>query len=282
VNEIAQAFLAACQDEIEAPKPGNVHIYADGHGMTARDFMRSAEAAVAGLCTAGAPVGQRILAAIEATLAAVGQNTNLGIVLLCAPLAAAAEAEGDLRIELSKVLAALSRADAAAAFHAIILANPAGLGEAPRHDVRTEADTTLLQAMKEAADRDRIAFQYAFGFCDIFETGFAALAALRERKLAPPWPAVGVHLAFLAGFADSHILRKKGPTEAAFVQSEARLLHRSFIETPDPTRLLPELLGFDRKLKMRGTNPGTTADLTVATLFADRLTAGLIERRNDG
>ena len=43
-----------------------------------------------------------------------------------------------------------------------------------------------------------------------------------------------------------------------------------------------ELLAFDASLKARGFNPGTSADLTVATLFADRLRNGLPIRRNDG
>jgi triphosphoribosyl-dephospho-CoA synthase len=282
VNAIAEAFIASCRDEIEAPKPGNVHIYADGHGMNVEDFARSATAAGPGLCAAGAPVGERILAAIEATIAAVGQNTNLGIVLLCAPLAAAAEGGGELLNAVQKILAALTRADAAAAFRAILLAQPAGLGEAPSHDVRAPADTTLLEAMRAAAERDRIAFQYASGFRDIFETGFEALGDFRAKGHAAPWPTVAVHLAFLSGFADSHIVRKKGPEAAAIVQGEARHLHRAFIETSDPATMLPALLSFDRELKTHGTNPGTTADLTVATLFADRLTRSLIAEHNDG
>ena len=91
VNAIAEAFIAACRDEIEAPKPGNVHVFADGHGMTVTDFLRSAEAAAPALSNPSLPVGARILAAVEATFAAAGMNTNLGIILLCAPLAAAAE-----------------------------------------------------------------------------------------------------------------------------------------------------------------------------------------------
>ena len=39
MNAIAEAFIAACRDEIEAPKPGNVHVFADGHGMSVRDFL---------------------------------------------------------------------------------------------------------------------------------------------------------------------------------------------------------------------------------------------------
>ncbi len=282
MNAIAEAFIASCHDEIEAPKPGNVHIYADGHRMTVDDFRRSAAVAAPGLCAAGKTVGARILDAIEATIAAVGQNTNLGIVLLCAPLAAAAEASRDLRDAVRKILDGLTRADADAAFRAILEAQPAGLGEAPRHDVRAPAEVTLLEAMRDAADRDRIAFQYASSFEDVFDTGFAALEDMRGKGRGPPWLAVGVHLAFLSRFPDSHILRKHGPDLAAVVRDEAGRLHRAFIETSDPAAMFPLLLSFDRELKKRGTNPGTSADLTVATLFADRLTRGLIARRNDG
>jgi len=34
---------------------------------------------------------------------------------------------------------------------------------------------------------------------------------------------------------------------------------------------LPGLLEWDAELKCQGINPGTSADLTVATLFADKL-----------
>ena len=90
-EQIAAAFRAACLDELEAPKPGNVHVFASGHRMTAAEFVRSAEAAAAPLALPEARVGNRIRDAVEATLTLVGTNTNLGIILLCAPLAAAAD-----------------------------------------------------------------------------------------------------------------------------------------------------------------------------------------------
>src|SRR4051794_10491606 len=102
---IAAAFVAAGRDEIEAPQPGNVHVFADGHRMSVDDFMRSADAAAGPLTRPGARVGQRILGAVEATRAMVGTNTNLGIILLCAPLAAAAEiATTDLRAAVADVV----------------------------------------------------------------------------------------------------------------------------------------------------------------------------------
>ncbi|WP_026608565.1 triphosphoribosyl-dephospho-CoA synthase [Methylocapsa acidiphila] len=282
MTEIAEAFIASCRDEIEAPKPGNVHIFAAGHGMTAQEFLRSAEVSAPAISDPSASVGQRILGAIEATWASVGTNTNLGIVLLCAPLAKAAQAGGALRPALKSVLAELTRADAAAAFRAILRASPAGLGDAPRHDVRDAPDVTLLEAMQAAADRDRIAFQYASNFIDVFETGLSALAAARGRGWKEPWPTVEVYLAFLAGFPDSHIARKKGPEIAAAVQSEAKDLRNRFVGFSNPSDALPELLSFDQRLKTARLNPGTSADLTVATVFADRLARILIYRPNDG
>jgi triphosphoribosyl-dephospho-CoA synthase len=38
-----------------------------------------------------------------------------------------------------------------------------------------------------------------------------------------------------------------------------------------PSQLLPDLLAWDSSLKAAGLNPGTSADLTVATLFVYRL-----------
>lgn len=277
--EIAAAFRAACREEIEAPKPGNVHIFAGGHNMEAAHFLTSAEVSVGPIAASGASVGARVFGAVAASFEAVGMNTNLGIVLLCAPLAAAAERGGALRPALAQVLAALDRDDADQVFRAIALANPGGLGDAPRHDVHAPAETSLLEAMREAAPRDRIAYQYASDFDDIFVTGLFALAQAELRGLKPPLRAVAVYLAFLSAFPDTHIFRKFGTATAAAVRREATEMLLLFQSRRGDC--LPELLAFDASLKVRGLNPGTSADLTVATLFADRLRNGLPSRRND-
>ena len=78
-----------------ALKPGNVHDFAEGHGGSVDDFEASAHVSAPALTRCGASVGERVLGAIEAIFDVhVGWNTNLGIVLLCAPLAAAAERAG--------------------------------------------------------------------------------------------------------------------------------------------------------------------------------------------
>ena len=89
-------------------------------------------------------------------------------------------------------------------------------------------------------------------------------------------------LAFLAGFPDSHIARKNGPDAAARVQIEAMEARKRFMNAVNPADTLQDLMSFDQRLKARGLNPGTSADLTVASVFADRLTRILINRRNNG
>jgi triphosphoribosyl-dephospho-CoA synthase len=281
VDAIANAFKAACRDELDAPKPGNVHVFASGHRMTASEFVRSAEAAAGPLSLPGARVGARILGAVDATLAAVGTNTNLGIVLLCAPLAAAAEGKPpDLHARLAQVLDALDVEDAALAFRAIVRAAPAGLGRAERHDVFAPAAVTLKAAMAEAAGRDRIARQYVCAFEDVFERGEPALVAALSRSSDRAGAALAVYLEFLSAFPDSHIVRKHGMATAQEVCSTALDFRARLAPGEGRAAPLPDLLAWDAQLKARGINPGTSADLTVATLFAHRLRSILPSARN--
>ena len=90
LGAVGEAFHDSCLAELDALKPGNVHRFADDTRMSVADFERSAAAAAPVMGRAGLPVGKRILGAVEATRNAVGQNTNLGIILLAAPLASAA------------------------------------------------------------------------------------------------------------------------------------------------------------------------------------------------
>ncbi len=72
-------------------KPGNVSLHSAGHDMRAQQFLDSARASAPALFDPRAGVGARIEAAVRATRAVAGCNTNLGILLLCAPLARAHE-----------------------------------------------------------------------------------------------------------------------------------------------------------------------------------------------
>lgn len=279
--EVAAAIREACLTEIRAFKPGNVSLASPGHGMGARDFVASADAMAAVIAAPGMSVGRRILRAIEATRAEVPFNTNLGIVLLCAPLAhAVVEASGEsgLQARLQAVLAALDVNDAVLAYQAIRLAEPGGLGRAERHDVAAAPGVTLLEAMREARDRDRIARQYVTGYRDIFDAGMPAARRALTRLGSREWAAVTVYLELLARFPDSHVVRKHGGEVAAAVSREAGLLVQALGRTSDPAQEMPALEAFDRQLKARSINPGTSADMTVATLVAMDLADSLEKR----
>jgi triphosphoribosyl-dephospho-CoA synthase len=278
---IHEAFVAACLAELEALKPGNVHKYSAGHGMEIRHFEDAAMESAPWIADNTLAVGARIVGAVEASFAATGLNTNLGIVLLCAPLSAAADrADGPdtLRGRLGEVLDDLDRADAEGVYRAIALANPAGLGQVTEQDVAAPPQVTLRQAMALAAGRDRIARAYGTGFEDIFEHGLPVLEAARTKGMPETFATTKLHMSYLAAFPDSHILRKHGAAAAQAVQAEARNLE-VFWRKDDLNQALPHLAAFDRSLKEKGLNPGTTADFVVGTLFAASLIAHTATKR---
>ena len=272
---IEAAFLWACEQDVACAKPGNVSVASAGHGMHAGLFLASAQAACEPLARRGASVGARIEAAIANTRAVAGCNTNLGIVLLCAPLAAAFEADPppaslpDFEASVQAVLRALSVDDACGAYRAIALANPGGLGKTESQSVGTTPTINLRAAMTLAADRDSIARQYTEDFGDVLGFGVAAFRAAHERRAASPTALADAvlltWLGFLARWPDSHIARKHGNACAQRVSAEAA----AWLARGDARVCAPHALdGWDAALKAGGINPGTSADLTVATLFA--------------
>lgn len=272
-----QAFMWACLLDVMVGKPGNVSLQSAGHGMTAALFIGSAKASGPAIAAPGETVGNRIERAVRLTRAVAHCNTNLGILLLCAPLAAALERPtlatggapgiGALQQAVKQVLADLTVADAEAAYRAIAHASPGGLGDAPEQDVAAPPTVDLRTAMRMAAMRDTIARQYAHGFTELFDLGLPAFQAAMRHHASP---ARGLHaavletyLAWLGRFPDSHIARKHGLEVAQSVTEQARDLKKRCNDGngPDP-RVLAE---WDHALKTRGINPGTSADLTVAT-----------------
>jgi triphosphoribosyl-dephospho-CoA synthase len=280
MSSVRRAFLDACTWDVAVRKPGNVSVHSAGYGMQAQTFLDSAQACVGALCRPGASVGARIEQAVAATWARVGCNTNLGILLLCAPIAAAAERaasprdEVGLRRALAQVMNTLTVEDAAAAFRAIVQANPGGLGSAAQQDVRDPPTVTLRQAMALAADRDRIARLYRDGFAALFDTGLTALRSDGgPARAVSPQAVQRVFLAWLASDLDSHIVRKHGPALAQIVLSDAL---RWWVRAAAGERLDadPAFAAWDEALKAASINPGTSADLTVATLVLAALVGG--------
>lgn len=270
---IAEAYRLACLDELRAPKAGNVHDFSDGHGMTVGDFEISAGVTKDWIARPGAKVGERVRGAIAATRKAVDANTNLGIVLMSAPIARAAEREGvaDLPVAVARVLEGLDVEDADNVFQAIVLAAPAGLGESSEHDVRAPAAVRLLEAMRTAEDRDRLAWNYTHQFEDVFRLGTPTFHSALSRWNDWLWATAAVHFAFMSAFPDTHIFREHGAAAAESARLAASEIQSRLGKEQDPQVLINEILELDVRLKQAGHNPGTSADLTVATLFAVRL-----------
>jgi triphosphoribosyl-dephospho-CoA synthase len=264
---------AACVLEATARKPGNVHRFCDFDDVTYLDFILSAAAIAPVLETAGQHrVGETVLEAVRATRQVTDTNTNLGIVLLLAPLAAVPP-EGDVTTGVERVLEALDVEDAHLVYQAIRLAVPGGLGEAAEQDVRSEPTQTLRQVMSLAAGRDLVARQYADGFREVLHDGLPALCRGLEQTTSLEEAIIFCHLHLLAAHPDSLIVRKCGRAVADEASRRARqVLAERWPHTAGGRRALTELDGWLRADGHRR-NPGTTADLVTACLFVALRTA---------
>jgi len=265
-ESLEHQVVLACVLEVSASKPGNITPAHDFSDTTYADMVRSALAlgqVFARRRVLRRSVGELIADGVKATARAAGANTNLGIVLLFAPLARAAvtrEAHESLRPALERILARLDVEDAAAAFAAIVRSGPGGLGDVPEHDVRAPARVTLREAMVAAAHRDSIASEYATGYAIVFDAGLPLLVQVLASGRRTLDAIVSLHVGLLAAHPDTLIARKAGDAAARAVTAAAR-------QVQDGTLALAD---FDASLRADGNrlNPGTTADLVAATLLA--------------
>ena len=260
--------------EVNALKPGNVSPYSEGHDMSVADFVKSAELTSPILCNASLSVGERILESVKITISEVGCNTNLGMLLLFAPLIRAAElGVSSLHSNLGNVLLGLDTKDAAHIFTAISHASPGGLGESDKYDVNKQlkGNITLQMAMTEAKDRDLIAKQYVTDFADIFSQGFICVGDFAARWNSVQWAAVACYMGFMAEFPDSHIRRKYGQKVAEQIKINAAPIATVFRDKDSPEEATEMLMEFDKALKQKDVNPGTSADLTAASLLVYHL-----------
>jgi triphosphoribosyl-dephospho-CoA synthase len=301
--DVAVAAQLACLLEASAPKPGNVS--PGRHFADARyeEFLASAAAIGAPLAEAGTrPLGETVRLAIDATARWARSNTNLGIVLLLAPLARAmasvpitvrlkpdtTDDRGDtardtavmsgfsrtLRENLRTVLEETTVDDAREVYAAIRRASPGGLGRVADQDVAYEPTLTLVNVMRLAADRDAIASEYATAFAITFRIGVPALERARRDRL--PWDdaVVETFLTLLASAPDTQIARRGGDALAAGVSIQAReALAGGGVRSPEGRDAIARMDRALRDARPRA-NPGTAADLTAAAIFVVLLDGG--------
>jgi triphosphoribosyl-dephospho-CoA synthase len=260
--------LLACVFEVQARKPGNVSSVCDFEDVTYADFVRSADAIAPVIDSAlqgDFRVGQIVLECVKATRKVTSTNTNLGILLLLAPLVKAGD--GNLRSGVERVLQMLTIDDARAVCEAIRLACPGGMGEVAEQDIHQEPTVSLRQVMALAAARDLVALQYVNGFAEVFAEGLPALQQGIERLRSIEGGIISCHLQLLARHRDSLIERKLGQREAAEASRRAaHVLDTGWPERPEGRAALKD---YDVWLRGCGhqRNPGTTADLVTACLF---------------
>jgi triphosphoribosyl-dephospho-CoA synthase len=292
--DIARAAQAACIIEASAPKVGNVNRRHDFSDCLLEDFQLSAVAIGEPLGRVKAQgVGKTVLVAIRATHRVVPTNTNLGIVLLLAPLAmawsrletgkktAAGKKPSELREnwlrELTDVLTGLTEEDSRDVYAAIRLANPGGIGQAMEHDVNLETspEITLLEAMRLASNRDLVAREYVNRFHTVFEVGIPVLEGVLKAGLSLPLAAAETHLFILSQCPDTLIARKGGTSLSQEVQVRAQMVWEKGGFRTEAGRV--QTTAFDVWLREDGhnLNPGATADLTAAILFVLFLENGL-------
>jgi triphosphoribosyl-dephospho-CoA synthase len=268
--DVAALAQLACLLEVSAPKPGNVSPGRHFADLTYEDFLISAVAIGPTFArVANQSLGETIRQAVEVTACWTRTNTNLGIVLLLAPLAKAASSAngGDLQDALRRVLEQTTVDDAREVYAAIRRAKPGGLGQSDAQDVAGEPDVTLLDAMRLAADRDGVAREYATDFEVTFDRGAPALARARGDGLSWSDAIVETYLSLLAAGIDTHIVRRTGLAAAEHVSMLAReALTVGGVRT-DEGRQAVEAMDLAMRDARNSHNPGTTADLTAAAIF---------------
>lgn len=256
----------ACLLEVTTPKPGNVHRGADFEDVTFGDFALSACAIGPVMDRAASRgVGQTVLDAVQATKRWVVTNTNLGSVLLLAPLAAA-PASQNLASAVLQVLSNTTAEDSRLVYQAIRLASPGGLGSVAEGDIGGPAPDNIIVAMSLASKRDLVARQYANGFQELFVHALPWFyECLQDHTLAQA--IVHLHLKLMHHFPDSLIMRKCGSDIAA--ESAARAGQVLSAGEPTSSQYRDQLGELDFWLRSDGhrRNPGTTADFVTATLY---------------
>ncbi len=244
--------------EATAPKPGNVHPGAAFKDLAYDDFVAAGLAIAPPLEEAPrVPLGRTILEAVRASRRVTRSNANLGIVLLIAPLAAAADPR-----RVDAVFDSLTPADAADVWEAIATAQPGGLGTTSRDDLRGPPPNDLRGAMRQAANHDRIARLWAEGYAELFAGPVEDLAA----ELAAGRPLleaiVRCQLMQLAREPDTLIARRHGAAVASDVSRRAADVLAAGADWRAAANRFDAWLRTPQRM-----NPGTTADLVAAAVY---------------
>ena len=269
LDDLKSAYLFSCKKDIELIKPGNVNLLSSHKDTKAQDYLDSAILSSKELFNQNYSLGKRILESVNVTRSQVNVNTNLGIILLCAPVIQSyIDFDNlDLREGIKKTLSTTSIKDTHDLCAAINISSPGGLGDSDMYDTASYPNASIKQIMDYSQEYDRISYQYSHNFSDIFDFIIPKLEFLNQRYESLDISLSLLFIEILAKIPDSHISRKFGDKIAKKTSNNAHDLLKILDREYDPDYLAKALNNLDYEYKKKGINPGTTADLLVASLM---------------
>jgi triphosphoribosyl-dephospho-CoA synthase len=272
---IGDAVTLACLLEATAPKIGNVHRSADFADLTFYDFVVSAVVIKQVFDQVDLlSLGEIVLHSIKTTQNHVATNTNLGIILLLAPLAKAIQkrnAVTPLPVLVAETLENTTLEDCRQVYHAIRISNAGGLGEVNQGDIddpiQQNSELNLFEAMNLAKERDSIAKQYTNGFKEFFEVVYPIILDTLDQLQSLPDALILAHLKIMSEIPDTLIARKcdRETAERCSIRA-SKIVNQTRAGSPEYWSAVKE---FDFWLRSDGhqRNPGTSADFVAAGLF---------------
>ena len=171
VDTLKDIYLYACSKDVEVIKPGNVNIDYPHSDTTAYNFLRSAHDSCRSLFTQDLSLGERIYYSVIDSRKNTKVNTNLGIVILTAPIIQSLlkSTKTSFHSALKDVIKTSQISDTNLLCRAINSVNPGGLGEREEMDTNSLPNVTLKTIMDKSAKYDRLSYQYSTGYSDIFD-----------------------------------------------------------------------------------------------------------------
>ena len=275
-NQVKMAFEYACKLDVFSIKPGNVFLNHPAYGMTHKDFLQSSMACSDIICERNMDIGLKILESVKASMDVVGCNTNLGIILLCAPMVEAVYMDKEHKFDqknLKIVIDNINYKQTKNIYKAINLANAGGMSSKEEFDLKNNKSEkfTLLEAMNFAKTYDYIASEYTNYFHNIINTISKNWRSYFKFMDNDEYATTATFLQQIISNPDTLIARKHDLTAAKEVSERFKEIAHEYCALKDPNILNNKLLLLDSELKIQGLNPGTTADVVVASIFLNRL-----------
>ena len=283
--EIAKMAQIASALEVSGyPKPGNVHRTRDYEDMEFEDFIISGIVigdTIREACTdvdvENPKLGKFILQAVAETDRWIKNNTNLGIVMMITPIAVAAaisKSFDEIRENIKVLMANTSVDDACNLYDAISIADAGGMGDQDEYDVASgnaknelrENKQTMFDVLKISAPWDMLAREMTSDMPAVFEIGYPTYHKLSKEK-SKNESCVLTFLTILSQVPDTLISRKYGSDEALKIS----MMTRDLLNIKDESDFEDKVKEFDEFLFKNKHNPGTTADLTAASIFVSYL-----------